>query len=76
MKPGTKRDTLSPLPDRAEIDGHFLLSVEEYIQRMARARALRDELETCRRIGKARRHAERLRRIRGGDTDTTEGEQP
>lgn len=48
----------------------WLAAVRERQARQARIRALRAELAAARAAGKARRHADRLRRTRAGDTNS------
>ena len=48
-------------------------ALAEYQARRQRTAALRAELAECRRIGKERRHAERLRRATAARDTTTKG---
>jgi len=52
---------IAPLPSERFA---WIQRVREYQARQERIRALRAELAECRRIGKERRHAERLRRAK------------
>lgn len=61
-----------PPPETAESRQRWRLALDEYLARRARTERLRAELAAARAAGKARRHAERLRRNRAGDTNRKE----
>lgn len=68
-------------PDLPEVREHWQLGLVEYLARKERTRNLRAELAAARAAGKARRHADRLGRIRAAtrdalDTTTTEAGSP
>lgn len=48
---------------------HWRIRYHEYLERQERIRELREQLKAARDHGKAVRHAERLRRLRAGDTE-------
>lgn len=66
------RDDFSDLPDW--VSAHLHEAVAETLRRRAAKNAMRAELAERRAYGLQQRHAQKLRRIRGGDDTSKETE--